>query len=95
MTISPLYSLCWAICKLLQKVLMAKEYSTQPSKHRILQEPQREKVLPEVEVEVEECGVCLDAKVEVEIDNCHHKLCCECAKAICCLEVPHLPALGK
>ena len=28
-----------------------------------------------------------EAKVEVEIDNCHHKLCCECAKAICCLEV--------
>lgn len=47
------------------------------------QEAQREK---EVE-EVEECGVCLDAKVEVEIDMCHHKLCCECAKAICCLEV--------
>lgn len=34
----------------------------------------------------EECGVCLDAPVDVKIDNCTHKLCCECAKAICCLE---------
>lgn len=42
---------------------------------------------------VEECGVCLDAVVEVEIDNCHHKLCSECAKAICCLEVSRLCSL--
>jgi len=35
----------------------------------------------------EECGVCLDAPVDVRINNCSHKLCCECAKAICCLEV--------
>ena len=48
-----------------------------------MQEPPSEKAAPEPE----ECGVCLDANVEVEIDNCHHKLCCECAKAICCLEV--------
>ena len=39
------------------------------------------------EPEREECGICMDAKVEVEINECHHQMCCECAKAICCLEV--------
>ena len=29
----------------------------------------------------------MDASVEVQIEGCGHQMCCECATAICCLEV--------
>ncbi|KAK9799801.1 hypothetical protein WJX73_010935 [Symbiochloris irregularis] len=31
----------------------------------------------------EECHICMEADVEVEVDSCHHGMCIECARAIC------------
>lgn len=31
----------------------------------------------------EDCGICLDEPVNVGINGCCHKLCCECALKLC------------
>ena len=33
----------------------------------------------------DECHICMEKKVEVQIDACCHRMCIPCAKAVCCM----------